>query len=148
MGAQIQQKIDVVSNEEELIIQDNEEEIGPVDDDEEIAFGQDISPVPDNIQEEYDCGDEPEEDDSQDPADDQEDFDDVDEEEEEEEKPVEKSKVSTAATDDHNKFMRKIQQSGERDKVKRKMSKKGTKVHKNVKIGEGYDEETQIILEK
>jgi hypothetical protein len=33
----------------------------------------------------------------------------VDEEEEEEEKPVEKSKVSTATTDEQNKFMRKIQ---------------------------------------
>ena len=32
-------KVDVLSNEEELIIQDNEEEIGPVDDDEEIGFG-------------------------------------------------------------------------------------------------------------
>ena len=74
MGTKKQQKIDVVSNEEELIIQDNEEEIGPVDDDEEIAFGQDLSPVVDNIQEEYDCGDEPEEDDSQDLADDQEDL--------------------------------------------------------------------------
>lgn len=32
------QKVDVISNEEELIIQDNEEEIGPVDDEEEIGF--------------------------------------------------------------------------------------------------------------
>ena len=57
-------KVDVLSNEEELIIQDNEEEIGPVDDDEEIGFGRDLSPLVDNIPEEYDCGDEPEEDES------------------------------------------------------------------------------------
>jgi len=28
------------------------------------------------------------------------------------------------------------------------MSKKGGKVHKNVKLGEDYDEETQAVLEK
>jgi hypothetical protein len=56
--------------DEILQIQDNEEEIGPVDDEVEEAFGQDISPVVENNQYEYECGDEPEDEDSQEPGDD------------------------------------------------------------------------------
>lgn len=80
-----------------------------MDDEVEEAFGQDISPaLLDGVQgEEYDCGDEPDDEDSQEPGDDQEEFDDVDEEEEQ--KTAEKSKLSTAATDEQNLFKLKLQ---------------------------------------